>query len=123
VECFLLAGGVAAECLLAGVFPRSLDNMTQGGVAGGVMILLLGRDSVREGGLSVHGPGLGGGALLELLSDEAAESVWWVLPADSLSRRGRGTERWRSSAEILTSLGGKLKSCFGEEHSDLEMLE
>ena len=24
---------------------------------------------------------------------------------------------------MLTSLGGKLKSCFGEEHSDLDMLE
>lgn len=71
-----MAGGVAAVCLEAGVLPLSLDSITQGGVAGGVMMLLLGRDSVKEGGLSVHGPGLGGGALLELLSEEAAESVW-----------------------------------------------
>jgi hypothetical protein len=53
VECFLLAGGVAVECLVAGVDPRSLDNITQGGVAGGVMMFPLGSDSVREGGLSV----------------------------------------------------------------------
>ena len=92
VECFLIAGGVAAECLLAGVVPRSLDNMTQGGVAGGVIMLLLGRDSVKEGGLRVQGPGLGGGALLELLREEAAESVWWDFPAESRSRRGRGAD-------------------------------
>ena len=76
VECFLLAGGVAAECLVAGVAALSFDNITHGGVAGGVIMLPRGRGSVKEGGLSVQGPGLGGGALLELLSEEAAESVW-----------------------------------------------
>ena len=99
--------------------------MTQGGVAGGVIMLLLGRLSVREGGLSVQGPGLAGGTLLELLREEAAESVWFCLAAEifSRSRSGRGTERYKSSAEILTSLGGKLKSCLGDEHSDLDMLD
>ena len=71
----MLAGGVAAECLVAGVLALSFESITQGGVAGGVIMLPRGRDSVKEGGLSVHGPGLGGGALLELLSEEAAESV------------------------------------------------
>ena len=75
VECFLLAGGVAVGCLEAGVLPLSLDSITQGGVAGGVIIFVLGNESVSDGGLSVHGPGLGGGTLLELLSEEAAESV------------------------------------------------
>ena len=75
VECFLIAGGVAVECLVAGVMLRSLFNITQGGVAGGVMMLLRGLASDKEGGLNVQGPGLGGGALLELLNEEAAESV------------------------------------------------
>ena len=86
------------------------------------MIFPLGKLSVREGGLRVQGPGLGGGAELELLREEAAESAWCDLAAVRRSRSGRGTERYKSSAEMLTSLGGKEKSCFGEEHSDLDTL-
>lgn len=58
VESFLLAGGV--EC--GAPRPFSLVRTTQGGVAGGVIMDPLDKDSVMDGGERVEQPGEGGGA-------------------------------------------------------------